>query len=594
MGDGGAVGDDWATALRALLDAQPRVGSVEESVRLMEGLAWPASGNSPAGTISVAAIRRTLANQRARMRATLQGLGCPEFGEERALAIHLYTKEQDFRLYAVVNGAMRRANRGDGPGGTSDSLRRCLPYIKFLCEALEMAPAQLRFDGRCHRGVKFAYSSAGTAASADDHNPGLYFRVGSEFPWFEFKSASRNHATMYAAVFCGASGPRTIFTIDGVHGVLIQAFSEQASEEEVLFPPLRRFQVTHVQKKLLPLHLSAHAAPGGFPDEVHLVAPRTAAIPAELKLRSGLEVIDFESEPLGAGSFADVWRGTYTFEAGGVASEVAFKVFRGSQALGAAMQDQIVQEARLGMRLQHPNLIELYGILHIPRHGLSLVTELADGGSLRSVLDDAERYPAIGWAVRLRLLGDICEGLHRLHSLRPRPLIHRDLKASNVLLSSPDINTAIAKVGDFGVASFAETAASRASGGAGGGSATGTLAWKAPETFRGRYSAASDTFGLAVTAYEMISRGYPYHGMAQPEVMRLASAQFEVQAAVLRFGISEEQQRQGWNDDNPLSRRRPDLTVVEDGCPPVLTELVQRCWADEAADRPSVRPAAQA
>jgi hypothetical protein len=82
--------------------------------------------------------------------------------------------------------------------------------------------------------------------------------------------------------------------------------------------------------------------------------------------------------------------------------------------------------------------------------------------------------------------------------------------------------------------------------------------------------------------------------MAQPEVMRLASAQFEVQAAVLRFGISEEQQRQGWNDDNPLSRRRPDLTVVEDGCPPALTELVQRCWADEAADRPSVRPAAQA
>ena len=102
--------------------------------------------------------------------------------------------------------------------------------------------------------------------------------------------------------------------------------------------------------------------------------------------------------------------------------------------------------------------------------------ELA-GASLRSVLSDRAQHPDISWALRVRWLCQICEGLQRLHSLLPRPLIHRDLKASNVLLSSPDINTAIAKVGDFGVASFAETAASRASGGAGGGGATGTLAW---------------------------------------------------------------------------------------------------------------------
>ena len=38
---------------------------------------------------------------------------------------------------------------------------------------------------------------------------------------------------------------------------------------------------------------------------------------------------------------------------------------------------QIVQEARLGLRLQHPCLIELYGVLDIPRHGLALVLELA-------------------------------------------------------------------------------------------------------------------------------------------------------------------------------------------------------------------------
>ena len=46
----------------------------------------------------------------------------------------------------------------------------------------------------------------------------------------------------------------------------------------------------------------------------------------------------------------------------------------------------------------------------------------------------------------------------------------------------------------------------------------------------------------------MMSRCYPYEGMGQPEVTRLASAYFEVQASVLRFGISEEQQRMGWNE----------------------------------------------
>ena len=42
-------------------------------------------------------------------------------------------------------------------------------------------------------------------------------------------------------------------------------------EEEVLFPPLSRFKVARVQKKLLPMHLRPNAAAGGFPDEVQLL-----------------------------------------------------------------------------------------------------------------------------------------------------------------------------------------------------------------------------------------------------------------------------------------------------------------------------------
>ena len=70
----------------------------------------------------------------------------------------------------------------------------------------------------------------------------------------------------------------------------IKAFSAMAGEEEVLFPPLSRFKVARVQKKLLPQHLRPNAAAGGFPDEVLLVAPDAEvaeAVPQELKLKVG-------------------------------------------------------------------------------------------------------------------------------------------------------------------------------------------------------------------------------------------------------------------------------------------------------------------
>ena len=67
--------------------------------------------------------------------------------------------------------------------------------------------------------------------------------------------------------------------------------------------------------------------------------------------------------------------------------------------------------------------------------------------------------------------------------------------------------------------------------------------------------AAVPRLHTSVTAFEMMSRCYPYEGLGQPAVMRLASACFEVQAAMLRFA-SEEQQRMGWNEvcNDPLFR----------------------------------------
>ena len=108
--------------------------------------------------------------------------------------------------------------------------------------------------------------------------------------------------------------------------------------------------------------------------------------------------------------------------------------------------EQILKEARLGLRLDHRNLVQLFGVLEIPQTGLVLVLELAGGGSLRSILSDTATHAEIDWSVRVRWLLGIAQGLQRLHGLRPRAVIHRDLKAANVLLSSADLRTAIPKV----------------------------------------------------------------------------------------------------------------------------------------------------
>jgi serine/threonine protein kinase len=242
-----------------------------------------------------------------------------------------------------------------------------------------------------------------------------------------------------------------------------------------------------------------------------------------------------------------VLAGGYAFVPGdGVPpNPVAFKVFKNSQALAPAMRESILEEARLGLRLDHPHLIQLHGVLQIPQRGLAIVLELAHGGSLRAILDNAAI--ALSWEVRLKWLIGISEGVSKLHSLSPRPVIHRDLKAANVLLSSTDIASAVPKVCDFGVATIMETMATAMSGAGGG--MTGSLAWKAPETFRGNYSPASDVFSLAVVDFEVLARQPPWVGISVPEVIEKVKERFDpTDRRVLRSvqrGITIEQQQAG-------------------------------------------------
>jgi len=299
-----------------------------------------------------------------------------------------------------------------------------------------------------------------------------------------------------------------------------------------------------------------------------------------VQLEASRHSIDM-SKTLGSGSFADVRPGTYRFPGQGRPTPVAYKVFRGGQNLPPPMKKQIVQELALGVQLNHPNLTKIYGFVEVPQLGPALVLELASR-SLRAVLDDTSRI--ISWKMCLKWLSDIACGMRQLHSLLPKNIIHRDLKAANILL---DEDMTVAKITDFGVAMTIDTLRSTASAGSGAGGAAGTMAFKAPESFDGVYSVSTDVYAYAIMIYEVCTRRLPYADLTQPEILDRARQRFVFdEVAFQEDGVDEARQRDRWNKKHPLSRRRPDLSHVLPGCPEALDDWMIKCWADDASNRP--------
>ena len=75
---------------------------------------------------------------------------------------------------------------------------------------------------------------------------------------------------------------------------------------------------------------------------------------------------------------------------------------------------EIQAEAKVGARLTHPHLVQLYGIVQLVDKRMALVMELGSC-SLRGVLDDHTSHPEIGWDTRVRWFLGVAQGLAHLH-----------------------------------------------------------------------------------------------------------------------------------------------------------------------------------
>ncbi|CAI5476196.1 unnamed protein product [Closterium sp. Yama58-4] len=174
---------------------------------------------------------------------------------------------------------------------------------------------------------------------------------------------------------------------------------------------------------------------------------------------------------------------------------------------GAANARQFLAELRVLRRIRHPSLLGLLGVCATAGE-LLMVFDFLPNGSLETRLRDHTK-PPLPWDLRMRIACEAATGLAFLHACRP-PIIHRDVKAANVLL---DANMH-ALVSDFGLAKVASDQYTQPMAVT---SIMGTRGYVAPEYVQtGLITAAIDVYAFGVILLELITGHVPFHPGRQP------------------------------------------------------------------------------
>ncbi|CAL5386621.1 unnamed protein product [Camellia sinensis] len=208
-------------------------------------------------------------------------------------------------------------------------------------------------------------------------------------------------------------------------------------------------------------------------------------------------------ELLGAGGFGKVYRGVIP------SSNELIAVKKISHDSKQGMREFVTEIVSMG-RLRHRNLVRLLG--YCRRKGeLLLVYDYMPNGSLDKFLFGSEQ--ALNWVQRYQILRGVASALQYLHEEWEQVVLHRDVKASNVLLDV-DLN---GRLGDFGLARLYDHGKNPKTT-----NVVGTLGYLAPEFSRtGQATTSTDVYSFGVFMLEVACGRKPIEIQRLPEEMVL-------------------------------------------------------------------------
>ena len=235
---------------------------------------------------------------------------------------------------------------------------------------------------------------------------------------------------------------------------------------------------------------------------------------------------------LGRGQFGDVFEGRWN------GTPIAVKTLR----TGRMKETEFLAEAEVMKKLQHPKLVQLYGVCTVGQP-IYIVMELVEHGALLNYLRSSAGK-SLGIAKLIDIGAQVACGMAYLES---QNFIHRDLAARNVLLG----NHFMCKITDFGMARFAPDFYSAQEG------AKFPIKWTAPEAaLYQTFTVKSDVWSFGIFLTELVTGGaMPYPGKLGAEVLALLEGGYRI----------------------PKPR----------DCPERLYEIMMTCWHKSPDRRPT-------
>lgn len=252
-------------------------------------------------------------------------------------------------------------------------------------------------------------------------------------------------------------------------------------------------------------------------------------------------------QKIGNGSYGEIWLVKYRNY-----QFLASKRLRKNK-LARNHTQGFIDEIKLVAKLEHPKIVEFIGAAWTIEADLQALFEYMEGGDLRAYLENARTTRS--WTPeKVQIAIDIIEALVYVHSFSP-PLVHRDVKSRNVLLST----TLDAKLADFGTSRFRSENQTMTAG-------VGTGKWLAPEVICGSsdYGSPADIYSFGAVLSEIDTHMLPY------DEVRYSNGNKIADVALLQL-IS-------------AGQLKPKFSA---SCPSKIAELADKCLSLQAADRPT-------